>query len=534
MSTAKKSAYGLLKIEINKFRNMKNITIELGQRITLIAGQNGTGKSTILGMLGQPFGMVDAKTLFGKSCKTKFTDIFKMSPDHDIPGEHLYFLDFRDESITNGKQHIQVKSYSRTNAKSHIRLVTGATRKVGDGNIDYPVIYLGLKRTFPVGEMSNPQAASAGLEEEEIEEFCEWYSRVIIPTSDETIDPVRMSKAGQKDTLLINAGAYDFLANSAGQDNLGQILSAIISFQRIKKEMGSEYKGGLLLIDEFDATLFPASQFGLMDILYDISPSLNLQIVATTHSTDLISHALTVKSKKDEICVNYLRSRSSGVSVEINPPMDAIRSDLLVEPLPAPKGRKVEIWCEDAEAKWFLLKMIPSRLSKKCNIVDAGLGCGELGELAIRKIPALEYVLFVVDADSDKGANNTIKSCSKRFVLPGDGKSPEQSVYDMLSGFDDDDAFWTTCPRGYSKQIFLRNWQKENRAHDQDKTKKKRRIEKTWFREEKASGLWGPNGDRVYKAWSALHESEIEQFVLKLERRVDAVLSRMEYELSGK
>ena len=104
----------------------------------------------------------------------------------------------------------------------------------------------------------------------------------------------------------------------------------------------------------------------------------------------------------------------------------------------------------------------------------------------------------------------------------------------MLSGFDDDDAFWTTCPRGYSKQIFLRNWQKENRAHDQDKTKKKRRIEKTWFREEKASGLWGPNGDRVYKAWSALHESEIEQFVLKLERRVDAVLSRMEYELSGK
>ena len=75
--------------------------------------------------------------------------------------------------------------------------------------------------------------------------------------------------------------------------------------------MGSEYKGGLLLIDEFDATLFPASQFCLMDILYDISPSLNLQIVVTTHSTDLINHVLTVKSKNDEIYVNYLRSRSS-------------------------------------------------------------------------------------------------------------------------------------------------------------------------------------------------------------------------------
>lgn len=531
---AKKPApYGLKGIYIERFRNMTGVDVPLGQRITVIAGQNGTGKSTILGMLGQPFGMTEAKTLFGKSCRTKFTDIFNMSPDHDAPGEHLYHLDFRDDSISAGKQHVQVKSYPRTNAKSHIRFVTGATRGAGEGNIDYPVIYLGLRRAFPVGEVANPASQSAGLDDEETREFCEWYSHVIVPTSGSTMNPVRMSKSGQKDTLLVNTGTYDFLANSAGQDNLGQILGAVISFQRIKKSMGEAYKGGLLLVDEFDATLFPASQTGLLDILYDIAPTLNLQVVLTTHSTNLIEHALGMAKRGDDVSVTYLRARDSGVKAEQNPSMDAIESDLLIRLLPVKPGLKAEIWCEDAETKWFLLQMMPSRLKRKCDIQDIGLGCGQLGELAVRDAPALENVVFVVDADSDKEVRKAIRECTRRFVLPGGGESPEQSIFNMLQEFDDDDSFWDTCARGYTKQIFIRDWQTFSREWKSNGAKSKRKLEKAWFRKEKASGAWKTNGSAVYAAWSLQHADAIEDFVTRLEHRVDAIINRMEYKRSS-
>lgn len=529
MTRRKTEPYGIKSLYIDRFRNMRNIDLPLGQRITVIAGQNGTGKSTILGMLGQPFGMVNAKTIFGKSCLAKFTDIFKFSPDHDVPGEHIYFVDFNDESISHGKQHVQVKSFKRTGAKSHIRMVTGATRAKGEGNIDYPVIYLGLRRAFPVGEIASPVSQNAALDQKETESFCEWYSRVIVPTSGSTMEPVRMSK-GRKDTLLLNTDSYDFLANSAGQDNLGQILGAIISFQRIKAGMGLEYKGGVLLIDELDATLFPASQVGLFDILYDIAPELKLQIVFTTHSIHLIDHALDLARKGDDVSVTYLKSRSSGIVAETNPLMDSIRSDLFIKPIPRKTAIKVEIWCEDEETKWFLGRMLPTRTKEKCDIRPVGLSCGELGALAIRTAPAIENVIFIVDGDSDKSATSRERECGRRFVIPGGDVSPEESINRMLASLEDDDPFWGSCKRGYSKQIYIKNRQDKKRAWESTGGKKKRSFNRDWFRSEKRSGVWGPNGSAVYAAWSERFSKEISEFIESFERRVDAVARRMEFE----
>lgn len=524
--------YGLESLVVERFRNMVRFEVPLGQCITVLAGQNGTSKSTILGMLGQPFGMNSAKTIFGKTCRTKFGDIFKMSPDYDIPGQHIYHISFRDERISNGKRIVQVKSYARKDTdKSHIRLVTGATRNKGDGNIDYPVIYLGMKRVYPVGEIANPEATDPNLSDKETEDFIGWYSRIMVPVSGGSIKPVKMEKKGQKETLLVNAGTYDYLANSAGQDNLGQILAAIISFQRLKNSLGEAYQGGLLLIDEIDATLFPASQIGLLDILYDLSPELKLQTILTTHSTDLIERSLELAKNGDDIKVVYLRSSGGHIESKCNPPMDDVRADLLIEPLPAPKGIKVEVWCEDDEAAWFLRKMLPQRLANKCSIQSAGLSCGELGELAIRdKIPAIKNVVFVTDADGVKSVSKKVKNCRRLFVLPGEGESPERSIYSFLNGLDDGDSRWNEFPRGYNKQKFqrLRNrsedeWRRNGGSID-------RKFEKNWFNKTKREGLWGFNGTVIYKLWSKMYEIEIESFCNDLEHRVDAILSRMKHE----
>lgn len=525
--------YGIRGMHIEKFRAMHDIDINLGQRITIIAGQNGTGKSTLLGMLGQPFGLRNAKTLFDKTYSTKFTDIFNMSPAHDKPGDHVYFIDFNDTSIPGAQgDHLQVKSYSRPEKdKSHIRIVTGKTRGKGEGNIDYPVIYLGLKRTYPVGEFQNPKAEEPNLSEQELEEFHEWYSRVIV-TSGSEFKPVRMSKRGTKETLLVNTESYDYLANSAGQDNLGQILGAFISFFRIKDMLGEDYKGGLLLIDEFDATLFPSSQNSLFDLVYDLAPELQLQVIFTTHSITLIEHALGMANNDDQIRVEYLQKRDSGIQVSENPSIDEIQADLLIEPLPPVKGFKVELWCEDDEAGWLLRQMLTSTLKQKCQVVAANLSCTELGELSIRdKIPSLTYVLFIVDGDSNKQANSKIKNCNKRFVLPGGDMSPEDSIFEMLEALTDDNPFWNNSRR-YTKQVFLKRYHEGERAFNLKGGKKKRRYNKEWLKKEKAEGFWGPNGSNVYKLWADRYQSDIANFCKQLEKRVDGMIKRHEHEES--
>jgi len=133
-------------IQITKFRHLIDIKIELGDKLTAIAGQNGTGKSTILGLLGH---VCKEKTKFrtfdGKMFETDYSEIFKFSfPEFDKPKNHLY-----EVSFTNGIT-TQVASYARKerNKLESLRLRVGKSTKDG-GKIDFPVIFLGLKRLYP-------------------------------------------------------------------------------------------------------------------------------------------------------------------------------------------------------------------------------------------------------------------------------------------------------------------------------------------------------------------------------------------------
>ncbi|EYU48496.1 AAA ATPase domain protein [Acinetobacter baumannii 1457504] len=85
----------LKKIKVNHFRGLKNIEINLGDRLTVICGKNGTSKSTILGMIAQIFNFdknhfdgsdINFKTLAGKNFKSSFREHFRFSKTYDLPG----------------------------------------------------------------------------------------------------------------------------------------------------------------------------------------------------------------------------------------------------------------------------------------------------------------------------------------------------------------------------------------------------------------------------------------------------------------
>lgn len=94
-------------LKIETFRRFKNITIPFSPNVTLIAGQNGTSKSTLLGMLAQPFsfGKVRGKQARSKD-QSSYTDNYHglvLTDYVDLSGR--YFMYDCDNVFRLSKEH---------------------------------------------------------------------------------------------------------------------------------------------------------------------------------------------------------------------------------------------------------------------------------------------------------------------------------------------------------------------------------------------------------------------------------------------
>ena len=160
------------KIHIVKFRKFSNLTIKCGRKLTIIAGQNGTQKTTLLGLIAHPFSMSkrnpddeedilisedeektfsEFKTIQGQSFQSKFASKFKFDNGKEKAKEHEYTLYMTNKSI--GENGIfTLESMYRDKKNKSLRLWKKGSRQAGDGYMHYPVIYLSLKRVSPIGE----------------------------------------------------------------------------------------------------------------------------------------------------------------------------------------------------------------------------------------------------------------------------------------------------------------------------------------------------------------------------------------------
>ena len=277
----------ITRIKIAKFRGIENQSADIGKLITFVVGRNGTQKSTLLGMLSQTFTvkktnpMAKEKPLSGGNYRSNFNEKFRLSDKFDKPGEHEWTLFFDDNSK------FEIESIWRSDTKT-LRFWQKGKRGAGDGYKDWPVIFLSLQRLFPIAE-TNSKEELLSLSKEETEFFLDNHHRIMSVVSNQM--PTLSHIVGdQKNSLALNTEVYDWQQNSAGQDNLGKIIAAILSFKRLKEKYGKAYKGGLLVIDEVDATMHPVAQEKLFGFLLNQASKLNLQVIATTHSLSLLKH----------------------------------------------------------------------------------------------------------------------------------------------------------------------------------------------------------------------------------------------------
>jgi len=485
-------------IEIKKFRNLVDMNINFANRLNAIAGQNGTSKTSILGLIGHIFTFdKNKKTLSNKNFYTDFSEIFRFAyPDYDKAGHHIWNTKF------DLKKDVPAVSYDRKEGgkKESIRIRVGKSTK-GSGKIKLPVIYLGMGRLFPLALENGIKCNSSILTEKEIKEFIDLHNEILLIIDDDVM-PESITCAN-KSFYAAKTKIYNHLGNSAGQDNIGQIITALISFKRLQNSQGDSYKGGILLIDELDASLFPAAQMKLVEKLYKKSLELNLQIFFTTHSLEVLSE--TAKQKDSKII--YLDKNGETIKPKYDLDIDELKKDLLVLGPDALKTikRKKYLYCEDDEGVDMLNCILPKEIKKNINIFSTKLGNSQLKDVAKKKIPDFAKSIIVLDGDSSNGKIENV------ICLPGKF-GPDRLIYDFLKKLDSSD--FELIRHTYTKQFCFKNANSLFSSSDVIKTRDKL---KKWYKEQRKN--WGKSSANVWKLWAKQNEEDVKKFneeILKL------------------
>lgn len=511
----------LKEIRIHKYRGFRDVSFALGSHLTVIAGQNGTQKTTLLGMLTQMFTlgkdnpMGVEKPLVGGNYRSDFINKFKFSPRFDKAGEHEWTLSL------DGMEDFTAVSIWRNKNEGTIRFWQKGTHEAGSGYIQYPVLYLSLRRLFPLGEDAKVDVSNVvELNETEIKEYKKFHDDVLFNVYEEA-QPLYL-EGSEKQTIGVNTNTYDWRGNSAGQDNLGKIVLALFSFKRLKEKYPNDYKGGILAIDELDTTLFPASQIKILKSLLSYASKYKIQIIFTTHSLTLINESCRLqdeceanKARKGQVNVVFLKREDEHIAIKEHVGYGTVENNLCVSLAEKPHTT-INIYTEDNEGWLFVYNMAPSKYKSIIKHVNAKLGCTEFINLIEAKIPCFypPEGLVVLDGDVDK--NEHYKHVEGKILLLPGPKSPEQLVADWINSLSDCDPFWSSINPGYGKQYCFQDY---HYADLVDRTKAK-----AWFQSQCKKEIWGTKAQKMMKYWKKSHKDAVDVFVNGFMEKINRII----------
>ena len=557
-------------IEIKNFRIIKQIEFNPGQQLNLISGKNGTAKSTILGMIAQGFSF-NPKVIYSIKRKDYEDTVTKNSlteSDLDLIEKYestLTYSGTKFESLVNehfkltpsdsyGEEHVSVTLESKESFKikssdyedrQNPRLVTRRTNAQSDIDIDtassnliVPVIYTGLNRLLPIVQSGKITETTPDLSDSDSLEIHSLYESILLKRY--TNNPKSISSKQKKNSLAFIPNERPSETISSGEDNIGQILLALFSFKKLKNQY-ADYKGGILLIDELDSTLYPAAQLKLLEVLYQKSLEYGIQIFATTHSLDIINHAITMKMKSNfnrhAIKIMKLNNDRS-LKIEEVTNINRLKNEFHVDTNKKELEEKVPIYFEDKEASFVFKNLVSHSKQKKLKFNPSfTLGCNELIKLRDLKIP--EFInQSIVCLDGDTPAPVRAKNYINLPIV--DDVPPEQFVYNIIKDASSD--YWLHT-KGYDHTHLLNNPHNMaiqsiirgdygngndtnpgfyNTVGSPYKDMKPRKVWKAWFKEEKTK-FRGKNNPVKYWANQDENSIKLEKFLSDYEKAFEYV-----------
>lgn len=415
-------------VKIEKFRAFENASFTLGKRITAISGRNATQKTTVLGMIGQPFTiskdhpMYGCKTIDGYNFRSQFKEKFKISPEHDVIGQHKWKLELHNGVYEQNYYAVESIARRQSGQAPTLRFWNAESRARGAGYIQLPVYFLSLSRLFPIGESGKTKAVPSTLTPEELS-YCITHYRTILSIQHMGDNPdVGLEKGASSKTFAgVSDDTHDIFTNSAGEGNIMRIILAVLSFKRLKEQYGRDYRGGILLIDELDATLYCFSQAKLVDYLWQVAGDYKIQIVFTTHSPIILkcvnkyqrkerhdkginlppfaydSSIVYLEPQYDREGTRTIMPKNISTSTELGQILNDINLSI------STGNSKINIYCEDTRAVSFLQYVLSAELTINLDLymsfIDINLGWTNYVQLAEKGVPEFRNNVIVLDGD---------------------------------------------------------------------------------------------------------------------------------------
>lgn len=586
------------------FRNLKNLTIDISPRITLIAGHNGIGKSTILGLLANGSELKGQKTLLDKPFRAEFSEIFFLDYYGDFKEREnpncatlVYTTEnnecvYKDCSVTGSqkiiinkkqykrfmgeididgltdKQKLEINKMKEKNPNENFLYIprmrviprTDKTNSsqtenfLEDNNVgnaaklQIPTIYLGMSRISPIGEFDQQDITlkSKNISEDTIEYIYNFFDGVIPSVAKKDEQNITSHTFGKnKKASLVPSFKHSSLSISLGQDSLSAIISSFASFFQLKKDLGENYKGGILIIDEIEAGLHPKAQLKLIRKIQKQARDLELQVIATTHSLTVIKEVLDSaenqsKSSKIMDSVVYLRDTKLP-KIMPEPNYTKIKSDMLLVEINQ-KEEPLKVYFEDDEAKYFFEKILKYKnINPKAefgidlDLISLKIGC----EILIKLAKADTYfnsAVLVLDNDVITKSSNRkfLEENRNSCALPasvkiqnsnnsnGKERTPEGLIYDFLlerlNECEKYREFWD------SLGCYTTDFVEQNTLNLSQNERGDREIMKKWF---KNQSQFFEQADILQK-WCESNKDQVDEFIVSIRDAVNLAVQNLE------
>lgn len=537
-------------IHIDRFRGLKEVDIDFGKRITVICGKNGTSKSTILGIVAQVFSfrtdyskekiekdkLRNYKTLGNSEFESVFSDHFRFSKEFDTSGSMDVDLTIYDGSEKSLKDNLKLRlSYSNDRDKARPIL-----RGNNDRNITHPLIYLSLERLLPIAKRKYYESEVEFIQENK-DLITQLSNKILLKGTSNNVT----ATAGTFSSLAVHSNTYDKDSISVGEDNTGQIIQALLSFKKLKEEI-ENYHGGLLLIDEADAGLFPAAQVEFVKVLTKMCRDLDIQVIMTSHSPILIQEIYNLEKKDPKSYKTvYLTDTFGSVEVQQDVSWVDIEADLKVQTIEVDDGIKipqVNVYFEDREAYDFFDVLIRERKLKKLSNLLKNVSLGSDQYLSLHKSEIREFQKeSIIVLDGDKDIDST--KLKNVLTLPGE-VPPDQLIFEFLYNLSSNHDFWRNNYR-YTKSVFFRDTEdlrsklgiaeegdisvfdivEEYRRTDKNKHGEIREAFKNFYNHSHMQRLvTGKLATNPFKLWVDENKDIVEEFRLNYRKILESVL----------
>lgn len=494
------------KFKVNNFRKLKDLEeVQIGRCITVISGHNGVGKSSIMSLIASTVGL-NRQRLNGTSFQPQFDDYFTIDPDREEKTFKNYNILVNFLASENGKRYEFTKRVGFKDDRSLGRGIRPLPRpslpldnvnkfasiqeaqenafekmgdivgKSGSGRVQIPTIYISLSRIMPPGEtkltIAEFDSQTKKLAADLSQKYVEWYNDVLPHsiTKDAIIAKYVSKKSTGKNRLFVLLDDASASTQSVGQDNLGGIISALVDFYFLSKKT-DDYRGGILCIDEIEASLHPNAQIKLMLLLDKLSKELNLQILITSHSLTILREILSLQKKTPSAYrLIYFKGVSHPYISGINN-YRSLKADLFNEI--SQSKPSIKVYCEDKFTVNLLKSLILAARDNELlssqlpeyEIVNISLGKDALKGLA-RLDSHFRHVLIILDGDAKIKKNIKIEDYLREpnifkgltplkldeniLCLPG-FMSPEEFSYSILWEYINNESdhlkFWRSLER---------------------------------------------------------------------------------------